>query len=175
MLIQATQLWDDDMAFIENITFDELKSGDSASIQRTLTLDDIKLFAIMSGDVNPAHVDADYAKNDMFHQIIAQGMWGASLISAVLGTELPGPGTIYLAQTLKFIAPVVPGDTITAMVTVIDKNPEKHIVNLECTCINQNDKTVISGVATVIAPTVKVKRNRIELPKVMFKDQKRDT
>lgn len=160
------------MAFIENKTFDELKSGDSASIKRTVTLKDIKLFAIMSGDVNPAHVDADYAKDDMFHKIIAQGMWGASLISTVLGTELPGPGTIYLDQTLKFTAPVVPGDTITITVTVTDKKPEKHIVNLACTCINQNNKTVISGTATVIAPTEKVKRKRIELPQITFKDPK---
>ena len=160
------------MAFIENRTFDELKIGDSASIKRTLTLKDIELFSIMSGDVNPAHVDAEYAKDDMFHKIIAQGMWGASLISTVLGTELPGPGTIYLDQTLKFTAPVVPGDTITIMVTVIDKKPEKHIVDLECKCVNQNDKTVISGVATVIAPTVKVKRERIELPTAILKEPK---
>ncbi len=157
------------MAFIENKTFDELKLGDAASIKRTLTPKDIKLFSIMSGDVNPAHVDPDYAKDDMFHKIIAQGMWGASLISAALGTELPGPGTIYLDQTLKFTAPVVPGDTITVTVTVTDKKPEKHIVNLACTCINQNNKIVISGVATVIAPTVKVKRKKIVLPKVTIK------
>ena len=81
------------MSFIENRTFDELKIGDSAQIKRTLTPKDIELFSIMSGDVNPAHVDAEYAKDDMFHQIIAQGMWGAALISTVLGTELPGPGT----------------------------------------------------------------------------------
>ena len=89
------------MSFIENRTFDELKIGDSARIERTLTPKDIELFSIMSGDVNPAHVDAEYAKDDMFHKIIAQGMWGAALISTVLGTELPGPGTIYLDQTLS--------------------------------------------------------------------------
>lgn len=160
------------MSFIENKTFDELKLGDTASIKRTLTFKDIQLFSIMSGDVNPAHVDADYAKDDMFHTIIAQGMWGAALISTVLGTEIPGPGTIYLDQTLKFTAPVIPGDTITITVTVTDKNSEKHIVNLACTCINQNNKTVISGIATVIAPTVKVKRKRIVLPKVTIKELK---
>ncbi len=160
------------MSFIENRTFDELKIGDSASIKRTLTPKDIELFSIMSGDVNPAHVDAEYAKDDMFHQIIAQGMWGAALISTVLGTELPGPGTIYLDQTLRFSAPVVPGDTITIIVTVTDKKPENHIVDLECKCVNQNDKTVISGVATVMAPTVKVKRERIELPKAILKEPK---
>lgn len=160
------------MAFIENKTFDELKLGDVACIKRTLTLKDIELFSIISGDVNPAHVDAEYAKNDMFHKIIAHGMWGASLISTVLGTKLPGPGTIYLDQTLKFTAPVVPGDTITVSVTVTDIKPDKHIVNLACTCVNQNDKTVLSGLATVIAPTEKVKRKRIELAKAMIKDRK---
>jgi phosphate acetyltransferase len=125
------------MSFIENRTFDELKIGDSAQIKRTLSPRDIELFSIMSGDVNPAHVDAEYAKDDMFHQIIVQGMWGASLISTVLGTELPGPGTIYLDQTLRFSAPVVPGDTITISVTVTDKKTEHHIVDLECKCVNE--------------------------------------
>lgn len=160
------------MQFIENKTFDELKIGDSAHIQRTLTMKDIELFAVMSGDVNPAHVDVTYAKDDIFHKIIAQGMWGASLISTVLGTELPGSGTIYLDQTLKFTAPIVPGDTITISVTVTDMNPQNHIVDLDCRCVNQDDKTVISGVATVIAPTVKVKRQRIQLPKVLLQNPK---
>ncbi len=160
------------MAFIENRTFDEIKIGDSATLTRTLMLSDIELFSIMSGDVNPAHVDAEYAKDDMFHKVIAQGMWGASLISTVLGTELPGPGTIYLDQTLKFKAPVVPGDTVTITLTVSNKKKEKNIVDLECKCTNQNNIIVISGVATVIAPTVKVKRERVELPKVIINKPK---
>ena len=157
------------MPMIENHTFDELKIGDSASLKRTLTQKDIELFSIMSGDVNPAHVDAAYAKDDMFHKIIAQGMWGASLISTVLGTQLPGPGTIYLDQTLKFTAPVVPGDTVTITVTVKDKKPEKNIVELDCMCFNQAGKSVINGMATVIAPAQKVKRKRVELPRVILK------
>jgi phosphate acetyltransferase len=177
MLIRVTPSWGEDnlgeiMAIIENKTFDELKIGDTASLQRTLTLKDIQLFSIMSGDVNPAHVDAEYAKDDMFHQIIAQGMWSASLISTVLGTQLPGPGTIYLDQTLKFTAPVVPGDTITIMVTVAEKKSKKYIIDLECKGVNQNNQTVISGLATVIAPTEKVKRERIELPEIFFKEPK---
>jgi phosphotransacetylase len=99
-------------------------------------------------------------------------MWGACLISTVLGTQLPGPGTIYLDQTLKFTAPVVPGDTITITVTVLNKKPEKHIVELACDCINQDNITVISGIAMVIAPTEKVKRKCVELPKVIFKKPK---
>jgi phosphate acetyltransferase len=160
------------MKWIENRTFDELKTGDSAKLKRTLTQKDIELFSIMSGDVNPAHVDADFAKDDMFHRIIAQGMWGASLISAVLGTELPGPGTIYLDQTLKFSAPVIPGDTITIVVTVLKKHPEKHIVDLDCQCINQDGKVVTTGIATVIAPSKKVKRERIKLPQVVLQEPK---
>lgn len=159
------------MSFIENRTFDELKIGDSARIKRTLTPKDIELFSLMSSGANPA-VDAEYAKDDMFHQIIVQGMWGAALISTVLGTEIPGPGTIYLDQTLRFSAPVAPGDTITITVTVTDKKPEHHIAVLECKCVNQHDKVVISGVTTVMAPILKVKRERIELPKAILKEPK---
>lgn len=162
------------MAFLENKTFDELSVGDSASIERTVTLKDIELFSIMSGDVNPAHVDAEYAKEDRFHKIIVQGMWGGALISTVLGTELPGPGTIYLNQTLTFIAPIVPGDTITVSVTVTEKKPEKKIITLACCCKNQLGKTVISGDAIVIAPTDKVKRERVTLPKIIFKKSASD-
>ena len=92
--------------YIENKTYDEIAVGDSAELQRTLTPKDIDLFAVMSGDVNPAHVDPEYAKTDIFHHVIAHGMWGGALISTVLGTQLPGPGTIFLSQSLDFEAPV---------------------------------------------------------------------
>lgn len=157
------------MAIIENKTFDEIKIGDHAQLQHTLTQRDIELFATMSGDVNPAHVDVDYAKDDMFHKIIAHGMWGASLISTVLGTQLPGPGTIYLDQTLQFKHPVALGDTVTVTVTVTQKYPDKHIIDLACSCSNQNRQTVITGIAKVIAPTEKVKRERKELPEIILK------
>ena len=107
--------------YIENRIYDEIEVGDHAELARTLKPQDIELFAVMSGDVNPALVDADYAKNNMFHGIIAHGMWGGALISAVLGTHLPGPGTIFLDQRLKFMAPVSLGDTITVRVKVIEK------------------------------------------------------
>ncbi len=157
------------MNYIENRTFDSIKIGDSASIKRTLTQKDIELFAVMSGDVNPAVVDKDFAKDDIFHKIIAHGMWGGSLISTVLGTELPGPGSIYLEQTLQFKHPVLLGDVITVMVTVTKKNLEKHIVELDCKCTNQHKDVVITGAAIVIAPTEKIKRKRIELPEVVLK------
>ncbi|MFB3917826.1 MAG: bifunctional enoyl-CoA hydratase/phosphate acetyltransferase [Terriglobales bacterium] len=158
---------------IENRTFAELKVGDSASIVRTLTYKDIELFAIMSGDVNPAHVDESFAKSDMFHKIIAHGMWGGALISTVLGTQMPGPGTIYLGQSLRFRRPVGLGDTITVSVKVVDKNEEKHRVTLECQAMNQHGELVISGQAEVIAPTEKISRERVTLPEVKLLEKGR--
>ena len=152
------------MKFIENRTFDEIKVGDSAELTRTLKREDIELFAVMSGDVNPAHMDEEYASSDMFHKVIAHGMWGGALISAVLGTELPGPGTIYLNQNFSFLRPVGMGDTIIIRVTVADKSTEHHHVTLDCTCINQTGEIVIEGQAKVIAPTQKVRRPRVTLP-----------
>jgi phosphate acetyltransferase/phosphate butyryltransferase len=151
--------------YIENKTYAEIAVGDHAELTRTLQPQDIELFAVMSGDVNPAHVDADYARTDMFHGIIAHGMWGGALISAVLGTELPGPGTIFLTQTLKFDAPVRLGDAITVRVEVTEKQ-EKDRLLLACTCVNQHGKMVIEGQAQVIAPHDKVRRPRVVLPEV---------
>ncbi len=159
------------MEYIENRTFDEIKIGDSASLVRTLTMDDINLFAVMSGDVNPAHVDVEYAKSDMFHKIIAHGMWGGSLISTLLGTKLPGPGTVYLGQTLDFKKPVALGDTITVSVTATVKDQEKRHVTFDCRCVNQRGEVVIEGHAEVIAPTEKVKRPRAILPLVHMHDR----
>lgn len=116
------------MERIENRTFDELKPGDTSSLVRTLTYKDIEVFAIMSGDINPAHVDEEFAKSDLFHKVVAHGMWGASLISTVLGTQLPGPGTIYVDQSLHFHRPVGLGDTITVTVKVTRKITETHRV-----------------------------------------------
>ena len=154
------------MQFIENRTYDEIKIGDTAELTRTLKAEDIELFAVMSGDVNPAHVDKEYASSDMFHHVIAHGMWGGALISAVLGTELPGPGTIYLNQNFSFRAPVGVGDTVTIKVTVAEKIAKHHHVTLDCMCVNQDGKTVIEGRALVIAPTAKVRRPRVTLPDV---------
>ncbi|MCJ2181456.1 bifunctional enoyl-CoA hydratase/phosphate acetyltransferase [Novosphingobium sp. 1949] len=157
-------------AMIENRTFEEIAVGDSASVVHTLTQRDIHLFALVSGDVNPAHVDVEYAQSDMFHHVIAHGMWGAGLISAVLGTELPGPGTIYLGQSLRFTRPVALGDTITATVTVKERNPEKKRLLLDCACTNQNGETVITGEANVIAPSERVCRPRVALPDIRLSD-----
>jgi phosphate acetyltransferase/phosphate butyryltransferase len=158
------------MNYIENKTFDEIKIGDSASLSRTLKPEDIKLFAVMSGDVNPAHVDEEFARSDMFHKIVAHGMWGGALISTLLGTKLPGPGAIYLGQTLKFTKPVALGDTVTVKATVTSKDPEKHRVSVVCSCTNQYGEVVISGNAQVMAPLEKVKRPRAVLPEVRLFD-----
>lgn len=155
---------------IANRTFDEITIGETAGLTRTLSRRDIELFAVMSGDVNPAHVDPEYAKSDMFHKVIAHGMWGGALISTVLGTQLPGPGTIYLDQTLRFLAPIGLGDTITVTVTAQEKDPKHHRVTFSCTCTNQDGTTVIEGTALVIAPTEKVKRPRIVLPEVVLNE-----
>ena len=154
------------MKFIENKTFDEISIGDRAELSRTLTERDIDIFAIMSGDVNPAHVDADYAKDDIFHKVIAHGMWGGALISSVLGTQLPGPGTIYLDQTLKFLKPVGLGDTVKVEVVVKERDEEKHRLTFDCLCTNGDGKTVISGQAQVIAPLEKVRRPRAQMPEL---------
>lgn len=155
---------------IENRTFDEIAVGDSASLSRTLGLKDIQLFALASGDTNPAHLDPDYAATDMFHRVIAHGLWGGGLISAVLGTELPGPGAIYLSQSLQFRRPVGLGDTITASVTVIAKKAQHHIVTFDCRCTNQNGEEVISGEAVIKAPMEKVRRPRVALPDIRLSD-----
>jgi phosphotransacetylase/acyl dehydratase len=158
------------MDYIENRTFDEIKAGDSATLVRTLTEQDIKLFAVMSGDINPAHVDPDYALNSRFREVIGHGMWSGALISTVLGTQFPGPGTIYLGQDLRFQRPVKVGDTVTVKVTVKEKGEKGHVL-LDTECVNQEGEVVVSGSADVIAPKDKVRRPRIELPDVRFDDR----
>ncbi len=159
------------LAYIENKTYDEIQVGDSASLTRTLQPQDIQLFAIMSGDVNPAHVDAEYAQSSMFREIVAHGMWGGALISTVLGTQFPGPGTIYIDQTLHFSRPVGLGDNITIALTATRKFDHNHHILFDCLCTNQDGQTVIRGTAEVLAPTEKVKRPRIELPEFTLLDR----
>ncbi len=153
-------------AFIENRTFAEIRVGDTASLTRTLRAQDISLFAAASGDVNPAHLDRDYAATARFHGVIAHGLWGGSLISAVLGTELPGPGTVYLAQSLRFLRPVRIGDAITARVTVREKHEDRARLIMDCACLDAAGEPVITGQAEVLAPTEKVRRPRVLLPEI---------
>lgn len=162
-----TEIW------LENKTFDEISIGDSAHIVRHLTQRDIELFAIVSGDLNPAHIDESYAKDDRFHGLIAHGLLGGAVISAVLGTHLPGPGTIYLDQELKFLKPVRPNDTIDVSVTVRSKEAARKTVVFDCLCINQKKEKVITGTALVIAPSEKIRRAAPELPEVRLTDHAR--
>jgi acyl dehydratase len=123
--------------------------GTQATLSRTITEDDILLFALVSGDHNPIHLDAEYAERSLFGKRIAHGFLIGSLISAVLGNALPGPGSIYLGQTLKFLAPIHIGDTATVTVKVVALREEKRIVTLHTECTNQHGTLVLSGEATV--------------------------
>ena len=137
---------------MKGITINKMKIGDSASFTKTVTDTDVYMFAGITGDFNPAHVNQVEAEKGMFGKRIAHGMLSAGFISAVLGTMLPGPGTIYMGQELRFTKPVAIGDTITATVTVAEMIIEKNRVILDTVCTNQNGEIVIKGKATVMPP-----------------------
>ena len=160
---------DSDLSTLRNRTFDEIAVGDRASMDRTVTRQDIELFALLSGDVNPQHLDAGYAASTPLHGVTAHGMLGGALISAVLGTRLPGPGTVYVGQTLAFHAPVRAGDRLCVTVTVLARDEATQHVTLACTCVNQEGFTVISGEAKVQAPTEHVECARTTLPELRRK------
>ena len=155
---------------IENVTYDEIEIGRTARLSRQLTVADIQAFAAVSGDTNPAHLDADYANDTVFHGVIAHGMWSGALISALLGTVFPGPGTIYVNQDLHFTRPVRIGDTLTVTVTVSAKDDAKKRLTLDCLVVNQHGDKVVSGVAGVIAPTQKVRRPSPIAPHIQLFD-----
>jgi 3-hydroxybutyryl-CoA dehydratase len=123
--------------------------GTQATLSRTITEDDILLFALVSGDHNPIHLDAEYAEKSLFGKRIAHGFLIGSLISAVLGNDMPGPGSIYLGQTLKFLAPIHIGDTVTVTVKVVELRVDKRIITLHTNCTNQHGTLVLSGEAIV--------------------------
>lgn len=128
----------------------KFKPGDTASLSKTISDADIRAFADATGDRNPLHIDEEFAKRTRFGRRIAHGMLGASLISAVIASEMPGQGSIYLGQTLQFVAPVFLGDTVTARVTVSAVREDKPILKLETVCTNQRNEVVIKGEATVL-------------------------
>ncbi len=154
------------MPTLENLTFDELSDGDSATFSKTLTERELLLFAAASGDVNPIHINPDYAETTSFKKQIAHGMWSGSLISATLATVMPGPGTIYLSQNLKFKRPTHIGDTLTVTVTVEEKKTKRNIVVFNCEVVNQDNKLVTSGTAEVIAPAEKIQVEEPKLPDI---------
>lgn len=129
--------------------YDEIKIGDEAEISKAVTEEDIQKFSEVSLDTNPLHLDEEFAGKTIFKKRIAHGIIGASLISAVLGTKLPGVNTIYMSQTLNFLAPVYIGDEITARVKVVKKRDDKHMIFFETVVVNQDGKKVITGEALV--------------------------
>lgn len=133
-------------------TINEINIGDKASFQKTITETDVYLYAGITGDINPAHINEQVAKEGIFKERIAHGMLTAGLISAVLGVQLPGPGSIYLSQDLKFTAPVRFGDTIEARVEVVEVIKDKNRVKLSTTCVNQDDVVVLTGMALIMPP-----------------------
>ena len=134
----------------QNIMYEDIHIGDSASLSKTISENDVYTYAGITGDFNPVHVDAEFAKNSMFKQRIAHGMISAGLISAVLGTELPGINTIYMDQTISFLAPVLYGDTLTATIECAEKDDTKHRIKFKTTVTNQNGTVVTDGMARVM-------------------------
>jgi acyl dehydratase len=151
---------------LSNYTYDEISIGQTATYSKTLTENDLVLFAAVSGDVNPVHLDAEFAASTIFKERIGHGAWTGSIISAALALELPGPGTIYLGQNLSFRAPVKIGDTVTINLEVTDKKDSKNFVTLSTIAVNQHGKTIAKGSAEVIAPTDKLSLARPELPEI---------
>lgn len=137
---------------IKGLTIDQLEVGQNASFSKTVTETDVYNFAGVSGDFNPAHINEAYAKETFFKTRIAHGMLSAGFISAVLANKLPGPGTIYISQEMKFTKPVLFGDTITATCTVEELFPEKNRAIIKTVCTNQEGDVVIDGKATVMPP-----------------------
>ncbi|MGE5469226.1 MAG: bifunctional enoyl-CoA hydratase/phosphate acetyltransferase [Bacteroidota bacterium] len=158
--------------YLVNRTYDEIRLGDSSSLTRTLMPEDVKLFAVLTGDINPAIVDPAFSESGMFREVIAHGMWSGSLISTVLGTQFPGPGTILVDQALHFSRPVTIGDTITITVTATQKYDHNHHVIFDCVCTNQEGLQVVRGTAEVLAPAEKVAHLlAMRMPEVRIDDK----
>lgn len=136
----------------QGLRFEELEAGRSAAFTKTVTEADVVLFAGITGDMNPLHVDREAARASRFGERVAHGMLTAGFVSAVLGTRLPGPGCVYVSQSLRFVAPVRIGDTVTARVEIIELIPDGRRVHLRTTCTNQEDETVLEGEAELFVP-----------------------
>lgn len=139
------------MSQLVNIPFDQIQVGDKRQYVKTLTREDVVLFAKTSGDINPVHLDEVYAKTTEFGECIGHGMWSGALISAAIATTLPGPGSIYRSQSIKFLKPVKPGDTLTVYLEVLEKKDRIRLVTIDCQVINQLGIKVATGIAEVIA------------------------
>ncbi len=146
------------------VTIHELAVGDHAELTRVATEADIAGFVDSVGDYNPVHTDPAYAADTRFKRRIAPGIWTAGLVSAVIGTRLPGPGTIYLSQDLTFVRPVMLGDTVSARVEVVEVNPVKNRLRLHTSCVNQRGETVLEGAALVMPSRTPVRYERATDP-----------
>ncbi|WP_435607809.1 MaoC family dehydratase [Pseudomonas knackmussii] len=153
------------MTQVQNVPYAELEVGQKASFQRTVGERDIQLFAEVSGDRNPVHLDAEYAAGTLFKERIAHGMLSGALISAAIATTLPGPGTIYLGQNLRFTRPVKIGDQLTVELEVLEKLP-KNRARIGTRVLNQNGEAVVEGEAEVLAPKQKLDIVLAELPPI---------
>ncbi|CDF82884.1 (R)-specific enoyl-CoA hydratase [Pseudomonas knackmussii B13] len=153
------------MTQVQNVPYAELEVGQKASFQRTVGERDIQLFAEVSGDRNPVHLDAEYAAGTLFKERIAHGMLSGALISAAIATTLPGPGTIYLGQSLRFTRPVKIGDQLTVELEVLEKLP-KNRARIGTRVLNQNGEAVVEGEAEVLAPKQKLDITLPELPPI---------
>lgn len=150
--------------YIENHLFEEIKIGESAEQKHTLTAMDIDAFAIVSADVSPKSLNQEYVNEYGIHEVNAHGMWGGALIANILGTQLPGPGTTYLKQSMQFLGPVSVGDTVLMRVTVLEKDSTNNQVTLSCLCTNEEGTSVIKGQAIVVAPKEKIRQPQISMP-----------
>ncbi len=157
---------------IENRTYDEIQVGDTATLVRTLRPEDIQMFAILSGDLNPTHVDPEYARSSQFREVVGHGMWGGMLFSNILGTQFPGPGTVYVDQNLHFDRSVRIGDTLTATIACRRKFDHNHHILFECKCVNQDGEQVIHGTSEVVAPVEKIRRAKVALPEIKLSTTK---
>ncbi len=146
-------------------TYEELEVGLQGVYTKTLTEADIVLFGVTSGDVNPVHFDDDYARGTIFRRRVGHGMWTAGLISTCIGTVMPGPGSLYLGQTLEFMAVAKPGDLLTTTVTIKEKLPKKLLL-IDCEVRNQNDELLVSGEARVIPPRRAAEVEAPQLPEI---------
>lgn len=158
------------MTLLENYTITDLAIGVSANYSKTLTREDVVLFARCSGDVNPVHLDADYAATTAFGEPIGHGMWTGALVSAAIATRLPGPGSIYRSQSLSFKHPVKLGDEVTVTLTVSEIKARVRLVVLDCEAHNQEGKLVLKGVAEVIAPAEKQSLKPGLLPEIQIRE-----
>jgi phosphotransacetylase/acyl dehydratase len=152
-------------ATVENRTFDEIRVGDTESLSKLISNEDIAIYGAVSGDANPVHFDAEFPRPVRFEGITAHAMLTAGLISNLLGNRLPGPGTVYLGQDLRFVRPVLAGDTVRVSITAREKRPG-HVVLFDCKCQNQNGETVLVGTAEVIAPTEKARAAPRDAPEL---------